>query len=587
VTAEVRRDGTGDLDHRNERIYQVEAISSFNIGAHELTVRGESGQNSRRSPAEFVAIDPANPEQRISTLTTAGGEDQAMQLAADFLLPADSTLSFTGRYATDDFQSSPVVLIQEPGSSAVSENFVRDDESRELSAEYRRRLGPEGSLMLALVDAGSIDNSESSLTDGSVNRASINNRESGETAARVLVTQLPTRRLTVRTTATTAFNYFEGGFRAFENGSERVIDGSDTRVEEDRHSIGSSVEWNLSDRWTFRGTLGAESYRIETRDHSSGVQTDPTGGIAVAYRPQARTTLSFESQREIGQLSFGQFLASSNLSSEIVTAGAAALEPQQSWSHTASYDRRFGDVGVLRFELSRDIVDNPVRSVALSDSIIVSQNTSSQTVDRFRTSLEYPFARFGRDDLVLGLNVVLSDSDTIDPVTGERREVSGVNSRYWQFELRRDPGDSPLSWGLAISDRTNGDNFSVRQVRSTEESHEWETWVEWEPVEGLRLRTALNDPRNSTRISTFFGAIRQPGLEPSFVSSTFNDIDRSASFTVEWRRREHFEIRASLSTRPRVRTDEILAVYGATVGSLLSTEIAQTPRAYLRFRFYH
>jgi hypothetical protein len=85
---------------------------------------------------------------------------------------------------------------------------------------------------------------------------------------------------------------------------------------------------------------------------------------------------------------------------------------------------------------------------------------------------------------------------------------------------------------------------------------------------------------------SFFAAVRQPGLDPSFVASTTTRIDPSASITVEWRRREHFEIRGSLSTQPRIRTEESLIPFGESIGSLLATEFATTPRATLRFRFY-
>jgi len=413
-----------------------------------------------------------------------------------------------------------------------------------------------------------------------------NRVESGESAVRLLVTNAPTDSLSVRSTVTSAYNYFDGHFRLFENGIEQTVAGSDSRVEEDRRSLDSAVDWTIGQRWLLSGSLGVESYDIESHDVSSGLQTHPKGGFKISYRPQPRTTLSFESRRTIGQLSFNQFLASSNLSSEILTAGASELEPVRRWIHTASSDRRFGDVGVMRFELTREKRENPIQQVALSDELVVAQNTSPQWIDSIQASVELPFSRLGREDLILGIGGALSDSDTIDPVTGERRQVSGNPFRYWSINLRRDPRAGDLAWGFSVGKQAQGSQYSVRTVYEPSSSHQWDAFVEWEPIEGLKLRTNLDGPRTETWLSSLYPAVRAVGLDPSYFASTTTYVDRSASFTVEWRRRDNIEITASISTRPEIRTEESLTPFGATVGSLFATEIARSPRAMLRVRVF-
>jgi hypothetical protein len=293
-----------------------------------------------------------------------------------------------------------------------------------------------------------------------------------------------------------------------------------------------------------------------------------------------------ESTREIGQLGFDQFLASASLSSEILNAGAVSLEPEQSLSHTASYDRRFGDVGVLQLELSRRRIDNPVGIVALSESVIVAQNTYAQTIDEGRVSLEFPFEGMGREDLILSADLGLAESETIDPVTQEPREVSDLTSRYWSLGLRRDPGSGSLAWGFSVADQTAGLDYSARRIRDPSPGREWEAYVEWEPIEGLKLRTSLEGPSTSAERSLFYATVRAPGLEPSFVSRTSETVDRSASFSVEWRRRENLEIRASLSTSPKVREEESLTPFGGLPGPVLATETETTPQAEIEFRYY-
>ncbi len=620
VTTEVQRSGTGAIDQQNDRSANVDGTASFSWGGHEFTVTGNAQDNSNRSPSEFVAIDPANPEQRISSLNTFEGQNEGLQFDGLFSLPGDSTLSFNSQFSADQRGSAPLSLVSDGGLTAVNESFDSEADLKDFSAEYIRPLASNGELMVAFVDTTSTDQSESIFQTIDVDRSSVSDSETGETATRVLVTNAPTDRLTFRTSVSNAFNYFDGGFRIFENGAEIIIDGSDRRVQEDRRSLENSVDWNLTQKWTFRGTVGVESYEIDTRDVSSGTQTDPKGEISVSFRPQPRTNFTLSTSRTVGQLSFNQFLASSSLSSEIITAGASELEPERQRTIQASYDRRFSDMGVMRFSLARIEVENPVRSVALSDELIVSQNTSPQTIDRLQISVDYPFERFGHEDLILSFSTLFSDSETIDPITGELREVSsggnfsggggggnfsggggggnfnrgggnfniasvgGFTPRHYkQIALRKDPGAGKWSWSVSWRDVEPTGNYSARQIRNSTGERRWNASFAWEPVDGLFFRTNVDGPRTQTRDSLFYGAVRAQGLDPSFIASTTTRQGTFVSFTVEWRR-ERLEITGSLSSRPNNRTLESLTPFGDPLGALQINEIDRTPRAMLRFR---
>jgi len=621
LVTEVQHSGTGDTDQENERSSQFDGTGTFFLKQHEITVAGNLEDRSNRTPADFVAIDPANPEQRISSLNTSDRKEEGVQLDGLFALPGESTLSFNSRLAENTRGSMPLQLIVDAATGAVDESFDSEEDLREFSGEYRSPFASGGELMLAFVDSTSTSSSESFFRSTDLTRSSLTDSETGETATRLLVTNAPTERLTVRTNVSDAFNYFDGGFQIFENGTEINIDGSDSRVQEDRRSIESSVDWILTNQWTFRGRLGVESYTINTREVSSGNQTDPKGEISISYRPQPRTTFTLSAGRSVGQLAFSQFLASSNLSSEIVSAGASELEPERQRNVTASYDRRFGDRGVMRFSLSRVETENPVNSVALSETLIVSQNTEPEIVDSLQVSFDLPMERFGREDIILSFNGRFSDSTTIDPITGEEREVSsggggnfsggggnfsggggnfsgggggnfsgggnfggGFTPKYFkQIELRKDPGDGKWSWSMSAREVQPTGNYSARQIRNQTADQQWNASLTFEPIDGLRIRGNIDGPRTQTREASFYAFVREPGLDPSFISDTVTRRGSFVSLTVEWRR-EHLEITGSLSSRPEYETVESLTPYGGTVGSLLSTEIARTPRAMLRFR---
>jgi hypothetical protein len=578
--------GTGDFDQENASNVEFDGTGTFSAGVHELTLRGNYRNQDNQNPGDFVAIDPANPEQRISSVNKWGRDNYGLLVAADLVLPAASTIQVTAGMNSFEQQSSPLMIDDAGGFEPVNQRSQNANDNHDFSGEYYRPFGMSSNLMFALVDSGFEQQNASSLTEAGTVRASRRTGEGGESAMRARVTQTLNERLTLRSEATMAFNFFEGGFRLFENGVEIPVAGSQNRVEEDRNSAEGSVDWNFSERWTLQGSVGLESYDITSANASSGKQTDPMGSFAVSFRPQPRTTWKLESVRDIGQLSFDEFLASSNLSSEIITAGATALEPERFRVHTASFDRRFGDVGVIQLSLSRQRTDNPVRQVALSDELIVAQNSAPETVDSFNARVEYPFERFGREDLVLAINGYLSDSEAIDPITLEQREVSGQTKRQLWLEFRRDPGTSRLAWGASIGRYVDNPNYAVRSINTWRRGEEWEAYVEWEVIDGLKLRANVEGPNWEDASTSFYGAVRQPGLDPSFVATSRVEYDNSASFTVEWRRRDHFEIRASLSTNPEVRSVETLYPYGSVAGTAQATTFAETPRATLRFRYY-
>jgi hypothetical protein len=590
LNTQLQHTGTGSIRQQNTREIQLEATGSFTWNAHEITMSADTRDRTNKPPARPDDIDPANPVQRYRSPNRFEQDTEGIELGGIFYLPGDSSLNFTSQFSSGESLSLPVInegdLDDSSGLSQTFRTSDNTDDEQEISAEYRRPIAARGELMLAVVDAQRERINASSFTTGTLTRSSISDTESGETATRLLVTTFPTEQLTVRTTLTDAFNFSEGQFQVFENGVNVPIPGSSNRVEEDRRSVDSAVDWNFSERWTLSGDIGLESYQIESSNVSSGEQSNPKGSVKLTFRPQPRTTLSFESDRSIGQLSFNQFLASTNLSSEINTAGAAELEPVRSWNHSVVYDRRFGYVGVMRFELSRQKRDNPIQTVALSDSLFVSQNTFAETIDSLRASVEVPLTRFNREDLILGITGGGSASDTIDPVTLEQRDVSGNPRRFWNVQFRRDPRAGKLAWNVFASRQAQGADYSVRDINDQTRSHEWGGSVEWEIIDGLRVRTELNGPSTEIWNQSFFGAVRTPGLDPSFLASSVVRRDRQASISVEWLGWDHLEIRASLSSQPKVRTVESLTPFGEMMGTILINEIESSPRAWVRFRVY-
>lgn len=579
--------GDGDPRQRDETHRRLNLTASFYWGRHEFTMRGGARDDRGVSPVEFVNIDPVNPRQRMSSRNAFDNAHANLQLSALMKLPAGKSLSVNADMNRDDRASSPLAeALQSPGVS-VSESSGSDNTRHSLSAEYRAPFGGNSELMLAVLDSREEDTSSSGFVadDGDL-LSSVRQRDSGETASRLLWTWQPTDQLTLRSSLSTAFNYFEGTFSRFENGQRQPLAGSDSRVEEDRHTLMLQADWSWNENWTLRGSASGGGYRIETQDLAGDIQPEYQGWASAAWQLRDRTTLTAESRYDIGQLSLSQFLASSNLSSDILQAGATSLDSERTVEHTLRYDQRFGDRGVLKFTLGNMRSLNPIRSVALSDSVIVSQNAFAESRRWFNASIEYPFERF-REELVLSASFTVSDSDTVDPVSLEVRPVSWVRPFEWSLGLQKNPGEGKWSWNLELWKRFDNDDYWVRETRERWQSHEWRAFVQYEIIEGLRLSARAESERIESLLSHFYPGVRRGGLEPSYLASTDNYRDLATSLSLQWRRRNFLEVTATLNPRPAFRAEQWLHAVDGGPGTFLLREIARSPRAELQLRLYN
>lgn len=587
LSTQYTRTGDGDARQRNETNTELDLTGNLSWGAHDFSLRAGTQDNTTRTPAGFVDIDPANPEQRVSSQNQDDEQQEYLQLNSVFNFQDSSRLSVTGELNKRARESAPVSVDANGSAFAVTESFENERDYRQISAEYQRPFGTRSDLMFALLDSRNIDASQSTFTDEEDLLSFLRDRESGETAARLRLTHNTSDTLTLRAIGSSAFNYFEGSLRLFSNGQPQSLSGSDSRVEEYRHSLALEADWNLADDWILRGNLSGGRYEIDAENVSSNQQTEVKGRLSAAWQLADRTTLTWESRYDIGQLSLNQFLASSNLSSEILQAGAVRLDSERRWEHTLTYDQRFGDRGVLQTTLGHSILENPIRSVPLSDSLIVNQNTFAEKASWLSVDVEYPLEPLGMPNLMFQTGLSFQDSETIDPVTGIKREIPWADPFQYSVGLEKLPGQGKWSWGLNMWRNINNRNYGVRETNLWQRSHQWRAFVQYEFFQGLRLNVRLESPRSERNISDFYSSVRQSGLQPSFVAVENSRRDSSTRISLQWRRDKYMEITAIVHPRPRFHSTELLREFGQTQGMFQEREIAQSPRAEIRFRIYN
>ncbi len=139
--------------------------------------------------------------------------------------------------------------------------------------------------------------------------------------------------------AEAAFNRLDQVGRLFdydpaaEQFVEVAFPGGAGGVREDRYEALLSVGFPLSDNLSIQIVGGGEYSQIAQTGANARSRTfqRPKGSVGLAWAPIEGLDINLEVARRVGQLSFGDFLASVDLSEEEENAGNSDLRPQQNW----------------------------------------------------------------------------------------------------------------------------------------------------------------------------------------------------------------------------------------------------------------
>ena len=121
------------------------------------------------------------------------------------------------------------------------------------------------------------------------------------------------------------------------------------RIEERRAEGFVTSSWTLSSKVSVEGALRAEVSKISQSGDSSLSRNFffAKPRATLSYAPNALTNVRLRFEREVGQLDFGDFAASSDLNLGSVNAGNAQLEPERAWVAEAAFERRFWGAGAI------------------------------------------------------------------------------------------------------------------------------------------------------------------------------------------------------------------------------------------------
>ncbi|GAB2506165.1 TonB-dependent receptor plug domain-containing protein [Lysobacter humi (ex Lee et al. 2017)] len=300
----------------------------------------------------------------------------------------------------------------------------------------------------------------------------------------------------------------EGAFNSLEQASEfatLAADGTfvpvdlanaNATVKEDRFEAMASHGRALTSTATLQVAAGAEHSWLRQAG-AGGLSRRflrPKGSASLAWKATPDLDVNVKLQRRVGQLNFGDFLASVNLTDDRANAGNPELVPQQSWELDVEATRRLGAWGSTTLRLYAHRIDDIVDIVPIGADGESPGNLDRATRHGIEWKSTLQLDPLGWRGAKLDLRYQAQDTDVTDPLTGEQRRISNSLIRLASLGLRHDVPGTDWAWGTNASHEYYAQDYRLTEVGRRWEGPVWASvFVEHKNVFGLTVRATAGN----------------------------------------------------------------------------------------------
>ncbi len=331
-------------------------------------------------------------------------------------------------------------------------------------------------------------------------------------------------------------------FSAGQNGVFQAVINSDVVVEEWRAESFANFVYTASSALSLEGGVTAEFSQIKVSGDANQKQTfrfiKPR--LSATYQFNPDTSLTFEVEREVGQLNFNDFAATSIASENRTTEGNPGLAPDHKTKMTSTFDWTFSERGSLKIQAFREWRKDVLETVLLSidDSGRVNQatgNAGEATTWGIISELSLPLDYILHNGLIKFFHRSRR-SDFDDPITGDDRKLSNFTPDWWYLDFRQDLDVQQVSWGFRYNGGFEYKDYLADEVQIFGSEKELTVFAETTRYFGVKIQfrvdniNTLHIPRTRefyepTRNGVFGGReIAKRERSPTFVLSIFGEF---------------------------------------------------------------
>ncbi|WP_295196130.1 TonB-dependent receptor [uncultured Brevundimonas sp.] len=422
-------------------------------------------------------------------------------------------LEGTARYGLNDYQNW--TELSSPTSLRRSD-YAEDGDSGELGLTWTRTLNPRWTLETRLIHEfssfDSVSGSNETLNGTAAPEQQFkSNGDSSESILRALVRHERSPALTIEAGAEIAYNMLDVN-QAFTIGGVGVpLPSASVKVEETRGEGFSKATWRINPKLTLEGGVRLEASTIsqsgDADQEKSFFFAKPR--LLATWTPMADNQLRFRFERELGQLDFGDFAASAELSDGTVFGGNVDLEPEQRWISELSYERRFWGEGVVSIGYRHDRIIDVIDRLPLPGGLSATGNIGDGTLDQLSLNVVVPLDKVGISGARFTFRNDWNKTSVTDPTTGEDRRISGVRPSQANVGFQQDITSWKTQWGINWLPRLGQATYDPDQTFAWRGADYLEAFVEYKPSPTLSLRAQLNLWDDFTQQRTVY-ATRNP-----------------------------------------------------------------------------
>jgi hypothetical protein len=580
-----RLNGQYEVNAREDetREWKAELAGAMTGARFDIEASYEVEDNSEINRGNFRSATADTPSARLSSDEDSFYGRRDARLVVTTRITPDTQLVLSTSFWEGQGQSSPLDL----AGTGIRENNAWLSTERSFSGELRTKLTNRLDLTSVISHRGEDDENSFSLFENGDFGEATSVSESGEDAFRGTLRWRMSDTLTFEGGGTWASNFLEGSSTAILNGVVQDVTGSDARVEETRTAALGTLTWTPTSDLTasFGGRVEAFSLSSTTAGDDDLSITDIVPRANISWSLPDDWVLRLRSEREVGQLNLGQFLASTDLNNALNTSGAATLEPERDWTHEVTLERRFGTRSLVRFQLEARTIDNPISRVPQPDGSIVATNVGPENFQTARAEFELELDGFGVPGALLEGGVAISRADRIDPIGLFERAPNGHNEWEWALGLRHEVANTPFVYGINLESEAPSRHYWLTQIREQDDGIEGRAWVEWRHTPAWRSGIFSRLGQDYTQEISVFDGVRTATNAPVLENLIERSDGRFFSFWSEWDVRDEVQLRLSYRTG---RTRESSSVVEDPTGLLLDSgrrDVDAVPWINVRLRF--
>lgn len=277
--------------------------------------------------------------------------------------------------------------------------------------------------------------------------------------------------------------------------------GGTGNVAEHRYEATATFGRSLSPRLDLQIVAGAEVSKLERVDRPEVRPRNffrPKGSVSLAWRPGEGWDASFKASRKVGQISFYDYLAQVDLDKDRENAGNSNLVPPQSWQIEAEVGRDLGKWGKVRAKTYYNIIHDIVDIIPIGTNAEAVGNLPRATEKGVELSGTLQLDPIGWKGAKLDLQSEFQTSSVKDPLTGEKRQISGNTLRRIGVGLRHDIPGSQIAWGANVNSWRPAPYVYLTEVQESYEGPAWSSlFVEHKNVMGLNVRASVGNLLNA------------------------------------------------------------------------------------------